>query len=261
MVRKLQIDDLAGFVAVSDPQISPSLDKVAFVTVRADKERDDYESIIWVVNKSDGRPVRFLSGGKDRHPRWSPEGRQLLFVSDRGLKEGEKGAGLWVSPVYGGEPRLIVRIEKGIGDPRWSADGGKVFFVSGVGEEDEEVRVIDSIPIWFDAMGFTYHRRMQLHSVDVASGVVTQLTEGETSVVTAAPSNKGDKIAYAVVADELNPGIVDLFVLDLETGESSEVASGFVIASICWSPDDEYVAFLGNDRSRGYPTHMCVWTV
>ncbi len=151
MTRRLQIDDLARFVAVSDPQISPGLDKVAFVTVRADGDRDDYESTIWIVDRSNGRPVRYLSGGKDRKPRWSPDGRQILFLSDRGLKEGEKGVGLWVFPVYGGEPRLVVRMERGIADSRWSADGGRVFFVSGVGEEDEEVRVIDSIPIWFNA--------------------------------------------------------------------------------------------------------------
>ncbi|MCW3979317.1 MAG: S9 family peptidase [Candidatus Bathyarchaeota archaeon] len=261
MTRRLHLDDLTRFVAVSDPQISPELDKVAYVTVRADRERDDYESTVWIVDRFDGRPVRFLSGGKDRHPRWSPDGRQILFLSDRGLKEGEKGVGLWVFPVYGGEPRMVVRMEKGIADPRWSSDDGRVFFVSGVGEEDEEVRVIDSIPIWFNAEGFTYYVRKQLHVVDVASGVVTQLTNGETSIITAAPSNKGDRVAYAVVADELNPGITDLFVLDLATGERNKIASGFAIASLCWSPDDGQVAFLGNDRSRGNPTHSCVWIV
>ena len=183
MTRRLQIDDLVSFVAVSDPQVSPGLDKVAFVTVKTEGERDGYESTIWVVDRSDGKPVRFLSGGKDRRPRWSPDGRQLLFLSDRGLKDGEKGVSLWVCPVYGGEPRPVARMERGIVDPRWSADGRRVFFVSGVGEEDEEVRVIDSIPIWFNAEGFTYHVRKQLHVVDVASGVVTQLTGGETSVV------------------------------------------------------------------------------
>ena len=261
MGRKLEIEDLINFVAVSDPQLSPGLDKVAYVTVKADGKRDDYGSTIWVANRSDGAPVSFLSGGKDRHPRWSPDGRQLLFVSDRGMEEGERGNSLWVSPVYGGEPRLVIRMESGVEQPQWSANGNKIVFVSNVGEPEKDVKVVDRIPLWSDAAGFTYHRRKHLHVVDVASGVVTRLTEGEVDVVCFAPSNKGLRIAYATSFDDLNPPLMDINILDAEKDEKVRALNGFTVASMCWSPDDSHLAFLGSDRSRGGATHFGVWVL
>jgi dipeptidyl aminopeptidase/acylaminoacyl peptidase len=261
LTRSLQLDDLTRFVAVCDPRLSPGKDEVAFVTVRADPDRDDYGSTIWVVDRSDGRARKLLSGYKDRHPRWSPDGRQLLFLSDRGMKEGERGVCLYVVPAGGGEPRCVARMVGGVGDPQWGGDRDRIFFTSGVGEEEPTVKVIDSIPIWFNGMGFTYNARRQLHVVDAASGVVTQLTDGETNVVSHSPSHRGDRVAYAVVADELNPSLTDLYVLDLDTKEEKKIAEGFTNSSICWSPDDTMIAFLGNDRSRGNPTHTCVWLV
>ena len=261
MVRRLELDDLKKFVMVSNPQISPGLDKVAFVAARTDEKSEDYSASIWVVSRSDGEPLMFLSGGKDRNPRWSPDGKRLLFLSNRGLGEGEKGCGLWVAPVGGGEPRLVVKMEGGIEQPRWSPDGGEVLFLSSVGESDEDVRVIDRIPIWFNAVGFTYYKRKHLHAVDVASGLVTRLTEGEMNVVCAAPSNSGRKVAYATSTDDLDPWRTDIYIHDLDSGEHVKLASGFSVESLSWAPDDSCIAFLGSDLSRGYSTHTAVWTL
>lgn len=261
MARRLEIDDLTRFVTVSDPQLSPGLDKVAFVAGRADEKGDNYASTIWVVSRSDGEPVMFLSGGKDHHPRWSPDGGRLLFISNRGLKEGAKVVGLWVAPLGGGEPRPVLKLEGGIEQPRWGPDGKKVFFLSNVGEADEAVRVIERIPIWFNAVGFTYYKRKHLHAVDVASGLVTRLTEGEMNVVCAVPSNSGRKVAYAASTDDLDPRRTDIYIHDLDSGEHLKLASGFSVESLCWAPDDSRIAFLGSDLSMGYATHTAVWTL
>ena len=261
MGRRLELDDLTSFVMVSDPQISPDLDRVAFVVARADEKKDDYASTIWVVDRSDGEPSMFLSGVKDHHPRWSPDGKQLLFISNRGLGMDEKGKGMWVSPVGVGEPRLVVKLEGGIDQPRWSPDGLKVFFLSNVGEDAEDVRVIDRIPIWFNAVGFTYHQRKHLHVVDVASGLVTRLTEGEMDVVCAAPSNSGSKVAYTASIDDLDPRRMDVYMRDLDSGEDVKLTGGFYVESLCWAPDDSHIAFLGSDLGRGYATHSAVWAL
>ena len=259
MARMLQLDDLTRFVTVSDSQLSPDLDRIAFVVGRADERRDGYSSTIWVVDRSDGEPVMFLSGGKDRHPRWSPDGKQLLFLSDRGLRKDERGVGLWVVPALGGEPRLLTRTETGIEQPRWGLDAAEVFFLSSVGKVEEDVKVIDRIPLWFNGAGFTYNLRRHLHVVDAASGVVTRLTEGETNVVCAAPSNRGRGVAYAASEDDLDPRRMDIYLHDLDSGEHLKLTSGYSVASLCWSPDDSCLAFLGSDLSRGSATHTAVW--
>jgi dipeptidyl aminopeptidase/acylaminoacyl peptidase len=259
MIRRLELDDLTRFVSVSNPQLSPDLNKVAFVVSSADEKLDDFKSTIWIINRSNGRPLRFLSGWKDRHPRWSPDGQQLFFISDRGLEKGEKGSGLWISPINGGEPRLVLRMEMGIEEPQWSMDGSKVFFISGVGEDERDVRVINRIPIWFNAAGYTYYRRKHLHVVDVVSGVVTRLTEGEMNVVCASPSNSGRAIAYTASTDDLDPRRVSVYIYNIHSDEHVALVDGYYVESICWAPDDSRLSFLGNDLSRGYATHNTVW--
>jgi acylaminoacyl-peptidase len=259
--RRLQLDDLYHFVMVSDPRVSPDLGKLALVEARIDRERDDYTSNIWVLRLRDGEPIQFLSGGRDHHPRWSPDGGSLLFLSRRGMGEGERGAGLYVAPIGGGEPRLIVKMREGIEQPEWRPDGREILFMSSVGESPEDVRIVDRVPLWFDAAGFVHHKRRHLHSVDVASGNINRLTEGDINVNCFCPSNDGGMVAYASSSNDLDPRRMELYVQDLRTGERWELLKGYYIEAICWSPDDKHLALLASDLERGYATHLGVWTV
>jgi dipeptidyl aminopeptidase/acylaminoacyl peptidase len=73
--------------AVSDPQISPDDTRVAYVVRSNDKEKDERQSSIWIAPLDGSEPARrFTFGTKDGTPRWSPDGRSLAFLADRGEK-------------------------------------------------------------------------------------------------------------------------------------------------------------------------------
>lgn len=260
MSRIIELEDMKRFVSVSDPRLSPDLSKIAFLAVRVDGQRDDYHSTIWVVDRTSGEPILYLDWGKDFWPRWSPNGKHLLFLSRRTLKEGEKGGELWVAPVGGGEPRLVLRLKGGISAPHWTPDGRKILFLSAVGEDEEDVKVVKRIPLWFNGVGFTYHLREHLHMVDVNSGDVTPLTKGEINVGYASPSNGGDKVVYVAAANDFNPIITDIFVLDMKANEHIKLTeSTMSIGPVCWSPDDKYIGFRGHDLRRGFATDETIW--
>ena len=67
-----------------------------------------------------GTATRITSGtGWDQQPRFSPDGKQLVFVSDR---NGSKN--VWIANADGSKPRLITRSERiNYASPIWSADG------------------------------------------------------------------------------------------------------------------------------------------
>ena len=256
MPRRLEIDDLEKFVAASHPQLSPDGGSLAYVVTRA--LGDAYVPTLYLVDPKDGSPRKYWD--KARSPVWSRDSSQLAFVSNKGIKEGEKGSELWVTTPEG-EPRLVCRAPGGMEQPSWNCDGECIYYLTYVGEEPKDARVIEHLPFWFDAVGWTHYRRKHLHVVDVASGSVRQVTKGEVDVVCHAPSNKGTRIAYAVAETESAPRETTLYALDEENGECRKLLEKYSIASIGWSPDDELIHFTGNDLSHGYPTHTTVWVI
>ena len=97
MVRDLELKDITRFVSVTDIDLSPDLDKIAFVATKADEKLDDYLATIWVVDRANGEPITYFGGKKNFSPRWSPDGKRLLFLPRRTMKEDERGFGIWVT--------------------------------------------------------------------------------------------------------------------------------------------------------------------
>ena len=122
------VDEMLKLKRVSDPQLSPDGTKVAFVVTDVSLEQNTRNNDIWVVPVAGGAPVRIA--GTDRsedRPRWSPDGKQLAFVSNR-----EGGPQIWVIPAAGGEPKRLTTIATGASGVTWSPDGKWIAFVSDV---------------------------------------------------------------------------------------------------------------------------------
>src|SRR5689334_16014030 len=82
--RAFTLADWYKLSTLSAPAISPDGGRVAF-TVQTVNERDNkYHREVWVVPAGGGEPVRFTSPSTESSsPRWSPDGKYLLFTSSR----------------------------------------------------------------------------------------------------------------------------------------------------------------------------------
>jgi len=258
------MEDYNRFISVNDPQISPDGRHIAFVTLKPNQEKDIYESRIWIINSETGEIELTTNGPTDTWPRWSPNGKHILFLSRRTLKEEEPGNELWILTIKSGEPKLIIKSKTGIIQPSWNPNGKYILYRSPVinVEIDPEARLIDKIPIWFDGIGFTHHIHTHLFQVEVNSGETEQLTHGEINVVEAKYSNDGRRIAFAATTNYLEPRKQKLHIIDLEKREIEALKhQEMSIGPMTWSPHDENIYFRGNNYKRGYPTHEGIWMI
>src|SRR5262249_39449347 len=131
--RSMQIDDLFRFKRVSAPQISPDGKMVVYAVATVDLENNRSSTNLWLASTEikGGPPRRLTSTTKsDRSPRWSPDGKRILFESTR-----SGDSQLWIIDVDGGEARQLTRASTGVSNGTWSRDGKHIAFVSGVWPE------------------------------------------------------------------------------------------------------------------------------
>jgi dipeptidyl aminopeptidase/acylaminoacyl peptidase len=147
--------------------------------------------------------------GKDARPAFSPDGRTLAFLSDRGRDRGRDLGGraqLHLLPLAGGEARSVTAFAAGVSEVAWHPSGDWCAVVSR-GEADPDLgglgRVL-SLPYYKqDGVGFRSTRPAQAWKVTL-DGEATQLTDLPTSVgdLTFAPDGSLWFVAARTVADE-----------------------------------------------------------
>src|SRR5436305_1973349 len=131
--------DVYELTGVADPRISPDGSRVAYQVWSIAEEANEYRGAIWVAPlDGSGEPREFTSGEKrDGMPRWSPDGRWLAFVSNRG-EDKKTPANLYVISAEGGEARKLTGLKEGVEKIAWSPDSTWIDFLSRVRDEDYE---------------------------------------------------------------------------------------------------------------------------
>jgi dipeptidyl aminopeptidase/acylaminoacyl peptidase len=130
--RPMTIEDMFRFQRLSDAQISPDGKLVAYVVGDVDLQANKLTSTLWLAPVDGGGQPRQLTNTtkKDRHPRWSPDGKHILFESSR---SGDNQ--LWIIDLSGGEARQLTSIATEASNGIWSPDGKTIAFVSAVWPE------------------------------------------------------------------------------------------------------------------------------
>jgi dipeptidyl aminopeptidase/acylaminoacyl peptidase len=269
--RGTQPEDLLRLKTIEDVQVSPDGCRIAYVAKEIDTRKDDYRATIWMV-ATDGRgvPVPFTRGPKtDTAPRWSPDGTQLLFLSDR---DGGRPQ-LYIIPLAGGEPRRLTSLPSGAGEAIWSPAGSHLVFAApvlweappkdrdGLDRWRQRPKVIDQSFYKFDGTGFLLHGRLQLFVISADGGEPKQITSANCTHWQPAWSPDGRRIAFARSRDgAMDSHLFDIWTIDADGGQARRLTDAIPSAAWpSWSPDGKRIAFYGSTEIADL--FNLLWTV
>jgi dipeptidyl aminopeptidase/acylaminoacyl peptidase len=134
-----RFDQLARAGRLEAFSLSPDGRLLAFTVATADVDENRMRSAIWLMPSSGGQARRVTSGDqRDSEPRFSPDGRDLAFLSDH-----EGGSQIWVLHLAGGEPRKATAFPTEVNAFKWSPDGKFFVFTSDVFPECRDAACLE----------------------------------------------------------------------------------------------------------------------
>ncbi len=122
------VETMLRISRISEPVLSPDGRMVAFTVQAVDLDKNTKPKQIWSVALNGGLPKQLTRDGdlNDR-PRWSPDSRQIYFVSNRG------GSGqIWTMNPDGGSARQVTHLSTEADGLLIAPDGKKIVFLSNV---------------------------------------------------------------------------------------------------------------------------------
>ncbi|MEW6369084.1 MAG: LpqB family beta-propeller domain-containing protein [Acidobacteriota bacterium] len=165
------------------------------------------------AEKGEIRSIAAQPGTRAKEPAWSPDGKQIVFISDRSGEEN-----LWLAPASGtGEPVQVTRLEKlRLAGPQWSPDGIRIAFQD---------------------------HTLALRVVDVKTAAVTEVARAEYGDINDYRfSPDGKWLAY--VRPE-NYFVDSLYLYNLQSKQSARLTSTPTRERApAFDPDGKYVYFL-----------------
>jgi dipeptidyl aminopeptidase/acylaminoacyl peptidase len=275
--RAITVDDAFQIKAVEDPQISADGAWVAYTVETASLKEDKSHTQVWMVPSAGGESIAMtLEKETSTHPRWSPDGKYLAFLSGRN----EEKTQVYLLNRQGGEAQKITDTMQDVEDFEWAPDSHRLVLVlrDPKPEEIEEAKertkdeaggevadknaeskkpktprpiVVDRYLFKVDEVGYLDRRRTHLYVFDIATKKMTQVTSGDFDDEQPAWSPDGKWLAFSSKRTMPDPDRnydSNIFVVASDNTDKGEHPKQVTTnpgsdEHPAWSPDGKWITY------------------
>jgi dipeptidyl aminopeptidase/acylaminoacyl peptidase len=275
--RSLKPEDFAAIRDLDEPNLSPDGQSVVYVVTTTDLKKDKQAKNLWLAkwDNAENRPLTF-GDNQQTHPRWSPDGKWLAFLSSR--NDENENDQLWVLSSSGGEAEQLTKEKGSVDDFAWSPDSKRIVLVRHDPDprepeaKEKEKKTVPPIVInryqfKKDIDGYLTNRWSHLKLFDLASRQLSDLTSGQHDDVLPAWSPDGQQIAFVTNRDK-DPDRTenwDVYLIEAKAGAKESQLTTTPEADChpdwesppVWSPDGKTIAYVhgGDPKKIEYATH------
>lgn len=201
--------DMLAMDRISDPQVSPDGQRIAFVLRATDLENDRDRTDVYTIPTAGGEPRRLTDDpAADGSPRWSADGATIFFLSSR-----SGSSQVWSVSASGGKATQISDLPLPVSNLAVSPDGQTLAFsvevfvdcpnLACTHQRLEERKASKRTGVEYDRL-FVRHwdqykdgRRNHLFVMPISGGPARDLTQGLGADVPSKPFGGSDEFAFA----------------------------------------------------------------
>ena len=271
--RRIQLDDLAKVVTVSDPQISPDGKSIVCVVSRQNFDEDRYDNELVLVDVATGAQRVLTFDRKDvGSPRWSPSGDRLAFVAvvpyskdkkDDTTKK-EDSPQVFLMPMSGGDAKKVTHAPNGVEQFAWRPNGKDIAYVTsddptnqqGIDKHNDSFEVGDNDYLATAAPTSSHIWLVSAEGGNAGGDKAKRLTSGSWSLQKSPPPNRpASPISWSPDGKSLaftrqehphfgDGDLTTLQILNVETGEMRKLTNHEKFESFgLLSPDGSQLAY------------------
>jgi dipeptidyl aminopeptidase/acylaminoacyl peptidase len=236
-MRLVTAADLYRMRYVSDPQLAPDGQDLAYVLTTVDREGDGYRSAIHRMPTAGGVSQEVAAG---TYPRWRPDGQVLAYLFAQQV---------WTHSADS-EERQVTDLPAGVSSYAWSPDGSWLAVTANVPlgaaplASTAGLHHITRLKYKSDGLGYIYESRPQLFVVEVATGEARQITDSPFGAESLAWAPDGRHIGFITApADPDGTWERQIVTVPSDGGPLEVICTAVGAQDLSWSPDGGQVAF------------------